>query len=560
MKAPAVVESVLPDIHMPTLPLSTLTASLLDLRQQCRRSGIEISISDSREALLLRLQQPRVAAPGYPMADVVAPRNVGMAQLVKENEALRAENAWLRQWRAGASPAPEPEPAPAAAVAAAAVAVPSEAVPSEAAPEPPAPATAPVPAAEAQPVPTLSIVLDRATALANAAAAEAKPGAEPAEAAAGGGSEEEEEEEGEVWRARTWLDSMPLSELVAEALLAPAAARAPDKAAAAAALRALELPYVKALGEAGSVALLEELLGAAVPRVAAALHEGARALSAAAAATGDDLHSKFAAVAQFTMSYRGLDAYFAGLDASIGPPSPNLPEAMAFEHCRCADSDGQFETSNYGVSTTSHIEYLFVTDAADEVPRAAHAASMRDLSKAATCAAAAAATHAARRAWPEESKLRDRDARHEMRRPKPLRAFDAARRGVDARLRRLGVRPLFEDELVGARLYTGPMFLKYNLVLRGGVPGAAPFFAAQFERLTRGNRSTVTVAVLPGADRAWWRHSWPPRSPQTACEGLRLLFSHTPPESTFSLRLTIQATGTRRRSTSSTRRSCGSRS
>ena len=36
------------------------------------------------------------------------------------------------------------------------------------------------------------------------------------------------------------------------------------------------------------------------------------------------------------------------------------------------------------------------------------------------------------------------------------------------RLKKIGQEELLETELIGLRLYTGPMFMKYNAVLRGG--------------------------------------------------------------------------------------------
>ena len=45
--------------------------------------------------------------------------------------------------------------------------------------------------------------------------------------------------------------------------------------------------------------------------------------------------------------------------------------------------------------------------------------------------------------------------------------FDAKRRDMNAKLQANKTAPLVDAEVNGGRLYTGPMFLKYNSVLRG---------------------------------------------------------------------------------------------
>ena len=61
---------------------------------------------------------------------------------------------------------------------------------------------------------------------------------------------------------------------------------------------------------------------------------------------------------------------------------------------------------------------------------------------------------------------------------KGLAAFEAAWSEVDEALERINEFPLREEEIVGARLYTGPMFTKYNVPhatvsSRGGRRGGA---------------------------------------------------------------------------------------
>ena len=114
-----------------------------------------------------------------------------------------------------------------------------------------------------------------------------------------------------------------------------------------------------------------------------------------------------------------------------------------------ADSRLRFTTGNYGISTTSEIEWWFV-----------HSPS-----------AAALATLALER-WPTET----REAPH-GRSPRPLAEFEAERRALSARLAaKTRGASLSADAVLAARLYTGPMFVKYNGVLRGIKSDApAPF-------------------------------------------------------------------------------------
>ena len=64
----------------------------------------------------------------------------------------------------------------------------------------------------------------------------------------------------------------------------------------------------------------------------------------------------------FTLHYESLDSYFLGLDAYVGLPNPNLLVAMEREHCFAPDSEYEFTTPNYGITTKSLIEWWFVFD------------------------------------------------------------------------------------------------------------------------------------------------------------------------------------------------------
>ena len=64
---------------------------------------------------------------------------------------------------------------------------------------------------------------------------------------------------------------------------------------------------------------------------------------------------------------------------------------------------------------------------------------------------------------------------------------------VNRRLGELGEPHMIVEELWGARLYTGPLFVKYNGVLRG-ISSRVPFLVSTFQTLCQGNQYTTCVA------------------------------------------------------------------
>ena len=58
--------------------------------------------------------------------------------------------------------------------------------------------------------------------------------------------------------------------------------------------------------------------------------------------------------------------------------------------------------------------------------------------------------------FPKEGKARD-DSKWRPREHKPLRSYDENKKEKKDQLEAVGVKPLTDEELVGARLYTGPM-------------------------------------------------------------------------------------------------------
>ena len=104
--------------------------------------------------------------------------------------------------------------------------------------------------------------------------------------------------------------------------------------------------------------------------------------------------------------------------------------------------------------------------------------------------------------WPSEdvSKLGGNPGRS----PKSLVDMKSAMEEKNKRLICLKEAPLKEEELVGGRLYTGPLFIKYNSVLRG-VDSTSDFLQTQFislccakevgERFEKSNKSFIDFAT-----------------------------------------------------------------
>ena len=122
------------------------------------------------------------------------------------------------------------------------------------------------------------------------------------------------------------------------------------------------LELVKGYTDDGKEPELSGLLKAAIPDLCRRTVEGAKEILKAAAATGAALNSKFAETGTFTLAFAELPIFFAGLTSIVGPPKPNLMQAMEAEHLHAANSKDEWTTGNYGITTTPETEWLVVTN------------------------------------------------------------------------------------------------------------------------------------------------------------------------------------------------------
>ena len=158
------------------------------------------------------------------------------------------------------------------------------------------------------------------------------------------------------------------------------------------------------------------------------------------------------------LAYGELRSFFDGLEGIVGPPSVSLWEAIEREHCASSDSHDDFTAPNYGVRTSSCIEYHFVHFGAEglEVLKKDHPKAMRLL---------VASTKDGRNVYaypaedPDKLKSGDSDAVSAAKPRTPLSYTDIEPKlmGKNDELVQLGSEPMGKEEFLSARMYTGPV-------------------------------------------------------------------------------------------------------
>eukprot|EP00298_Acanthocystis_sp_HF-20_P018268 c21929_g2_i1.p1 GENE.c21929_g2_i1~~c21929_g2_i1.p1 ORF type:complete len:546 (+),score=191.20 c21929_g2_i1:25-1638(+) len=148
---------------------------------------------------------------------------------------------------------------------------------------------------------------------------------------------------------------------------------------------------------------------------------------------------------KFTMdaSLGNVSSFFGGLSKLIGDPHPSLFEAVRKEHCEAPDSQEKFTTFNYHIETTPEDEWRFVFDSANSP----------DL-----------LLTRGRKANGESLGSRDKLTPQELK----AKALERMREisGLEVSPEEFEEINLSEEEIGCLRLYTGPMFKKYNDLLR----------------------------------------------------------------------------------------------
>ena len=174
-------------------------------------------------------------------------------------------------------------------------------------------------------------------------------------------------------------------------------------------------------------------------------------LREASAPSAEELASKFAG--SIELSYSGLDTFFGGLEGVVGPPNPKVSDGLLRDHTKggSTESADWFTTGNYGVRTSSQIEWHYVVNA--EATPAQFGLPL----------------------WPAESDSMCCD-RSRCRKREALDSVMARAAPRNEQLKAFNQPKVVLDEVISARLYTGPMFVKYNAVLRG-LGSESPFLS-----------------------------------------------------------------------------------
>ncbi|KAL1521377.1 hypothetical protein AB1Y20_021043 [Prymnesium parvum] len=284
-----------------------------------------------------------------------------------------------------------------------------------------------------------------------------------------------------LWNTAAWLEQLGIAKLVAQALLWPLSPEGSD-----AATPEEQLRYLRLIGSYDDPSTIKSLIAGApkplMDSIAEAVLHGARRLREVPVASGTELHEKYAS-SSFTLQYGSFpDSFEGGLAAMVGEPHPDLLRYMRIEHTESEDSRRAFTTTNFSIRTSSEIEWWFVSD-----PDAAPKPFTLELGGRSVQVDG----------WPEESAHIKRSDRRQAQSPK---AFEAARRDCNQSLSVMGWAKLNEDEFLAARCYTGPLFMKYNTVLRGVADlhrsGKTGRMARLFQELCQGNRYTNTLHAL----------------------------------------------------------------
>ena len=280
-------------------------------------------------------------------------------------------------------------------------------------------------------------------------------------------AEERRAAEASAWMAEwsKWLGGLDLPKLILDAL------RMPRDAGEQAAFE-----YMRGLTRDRVTALLEE---ARLGGLADVLMDGLEKLHAQSAPSGSALNEKFQQSGKFTMGYGTLDVFFGGLETLLGPPimvkDPDAPDGgatllmgMKSEHCLQKDSDESFTSSN-GVTTTSEIEWRF-----------AHAPDMSGATD-----------------YPERVGFKQ-DHPGWCRSPKPMdELMEMLEVQANAKLRKEGHNELMLEEVLAGRLYTGPMYQKYNAVLRACTND--PYLVECAKKICKSNTYATTIHAINSA-------------------------------------------------------------
>jgi hypothetical protein len=177
-------------------------------------------------------------------------------------------------------------------------------------------------------------------------------------------------------------------------------------------------------------------------------------------------NTKFSMEGSFEGSFASLQDFYDGPEKKIGTPNPKVDEGMRREHCTRDNAREKYTTPNYNFEFTPFDEYHFVVEP-EKVESYPHTPS--DKSK-----------------WPENPKYKKLWKGEHGRDQKPLQEFMDKNIVKDVDLKK--------GEVVSLRLYTGPLYMLYNAVLRR-------YPKEVFDQLKFNNYETTIFCIISGVSK-----------------------------------------------------------
>lgn len=321
-----------------------------------------------------------------------------------------------------------------------------------------------------------------------------------------------------TWTVRRWLESLSCKSAGPPTSIVDMIAHALTRDLA----EERQLDFVKALGGKATPDMIRQLLttGRVVGRLTDVILSGARELGdvGGRALTSKFLHDSRTSELEACGSPEGLQHL-------VGATREKMLEAMWREHCEQADSDLEWKTHDYAISTTPRKEWAFVVDPEGGPSRAASKESLLNAvqglsggqdsfaSEVHQCLSyeefkksyqsrhkefrglTAAQRSSLSTVWsaPTEEHIRPEHRRV----PRRLADFRVELVQLNQLLETAREQPLLPEELIAARLYTGPMFERYNTALHHitNLEG----IDAEFQERCRGNRYAATLLSISSA-------------------------------------------------------------
>ena len=264
------------------------------------------------------------------------------------------------------------------------------------------------------------------------------------------------------------------------------------------------LKGLRALSDADLTALAQRVAAGLASALPGLLIQRVRELRASGVGAGgalEHVNTKFSLDGAFVGRFATLRDFHSGPEGLIGTPNPRIEEGICTEHCRRANREVLFITSNYNVETWPSLEYEFVL-----APRQgfAYPHTPSDKSQWGSNPKGWKGEHG-RDAMSVEVYFPDHSDAASL-----LQSLPQATQELVVRAReKIEEAGLLRAEVIGLRLYTGPMFVLYNAVLRGFPEGdVAKLLGNRYETtiftITSGIAKLAKVSDLP-KDRLLFR-------------------------------------------------------